>query len=150
MDLHICTVLYTGWAGIGEAAVSIGADILEVQAPATQLFNGVAFALGSPPASVGGFVLTVDPTPGSEKFKVDLMAGQYVTFSRTYGNSLAIEVSGHGSTFGDAQGLCGNWGVGGMIGRDGSTPFAPASGNAYGSGLASLWRFHPGVLKITR
>lgn len=136
LDLHICTVLYTGWAGIGEAALSIGADILEIQAPATQLFNGVAFALGAPPASVGGFALTVDPTPGSEKFKVNLLAGQHVEISRTYGNSLAIEVLGHGSTFGDAEGLCGNWMVGGMIGRDGSTPFTPATGNAYGKFVA--------------
>ena len=131
LDLHICTILYTGWSGISEAALSIGSDVLEVRAT-TQLFNGVGFALATPPPAVGGNTLVVTPTPGSEEFKVNLTGGQYVKIWRTYGNSLAIEVSGHGSTFGDAQGLCGNWAVGGMIGRDGSTPFTPATGNAYG------------------
>ena len=134
LDLHICTELMAGWSGIAMAALGIGGQILEIQM-ADQLLGGTTFPTASPPATVGGFPFSVSGVAGSLEFKVDIGAGQYVKIMQSYASTLAIEVAGHGSIFGDAEGLCGNWASGGMVGRDGVTTFTPATGNDYGTFL---------------
>ena len=135
MDVHIRTSLNAGWAGIDNAAISIGTprQILEVQNSAI-LVNSVDVT-ASPPATIGGYSFGVTGSVGSETFTLDLIGGQEIKIERYGGlNTMSVTVQAHGSNFLDAEGMCGNWTAAapGMVGRNGVTLFNTVDGTQYG------------------
>ena len=136
LDFHIRTKNFSGWSGIESAAIRIGGDKLEVQQSTGTIFVNNVNVTSSPPATVGGYPFFVWPGP-SVKYRLNMTGGQYIELTATYGNSLQVDVLGHGSDFGTSQGLCANWTANSptaLIGRDKITvyPLMPFQNVPYG------------------
>jgi hypothetical protein len=134
LDFHIRTTNFTGWAGITAVGIKIGASKLEIYEPAGSIFVNGADVTASPPATFGGYTFTVVAGP-SGTFRIDLAGGQYILVTRTYLNTLQVDVLGHGSDFGNSQGLCANWTANSpnaLRGRDGTTLYSLSMPIPYG------------------
>ena len=136
LDFHIRTKNFSGWSGIESATIRIGGDKLEVQQSTGTIFVNNVNVTSSPPATVGGYPFFVWPGP-SVKYRLNMTGGQYIELTATYGNSLQVDVLGHGSDFGTSQGLCANWTANSptaLIGRDKITvyPLMPFQNVPYG------------------
>ena len=135
LDIHIRTKTFSGWSGIEAAVIRIGGDKLEVQEPSGSIIFNNIISTASPPATVGGYPFLVLAGP-PVKYRLNMTGGQYIELTRTYGNTLQVDVKGHGSNFGSSQGLCGNWTANSpnaLVDRDKVTvyPLMPIQ-NAYG------------------
>ena len=108
LDFHIRTRNFSGWSGIEAAAIRIRNDTLEVQEPTGSIYFNNIDSTDSPPATVGGFPFLVLAGP-PVKYRITMTGGQYIELTRSYGNTLQLDVRGHGSDFGRSQGLCANW-----------------------------------------
>jgi hypothetical protein len=134
LDFHIRTQNFTGWSGIVAAAIKINGTKFEVQEPTGTILVNNVNVTGSPPTTVGGFPFAVLLGP-PVVYRLNLTGGQYIEITRTYGNSLQVDVLGHGSDFGNSQGLCANWTANSMnalVGRNGVTVFSLTNPRPYG------------------
>jgi hypothetical protein len=134
LDFHVRTQNFTGWSGVVAAAIKIGGAKLEVQEPTGTIFVNNINVTSSPPGTVGGYPFAVLVGPPT-KFRLNLTGGQYIELTRTYGNTLQVDVLGHGSDFVDSEGLCANWTASSpnaLIGRNGFTVYPLASPIPYG------------------
>jgi hypothetical protein len=135
LDFHIRTKNFSGWSGIEAAAIRIGGDKLGIQASSGTIFLNNVNVTSTPPVTVGGYPFLVLPGP-PVKYRLNMTGGQYIELTRTYGNTLQVDVLGHGSDFGTSQGLCANWTANSpnaLVDRDKITvyPLMPVQ-NAYG------------------
>ena len=135
LDFHIRTKRYSGWSGIVAAAIKINGDKLEVQQPTGTIFFNDVDVTSNPPPMVGGYTFSVLPGP-PRQYRIDMDGGQYIKLRVAYGNSLQVDVLGHGSDFGTSEGLCANWTANSpnaLVDRDHSTIYPLMSvQNAYG------------------
>jgi hypothetical protein len=134
LDFHIRTQNFTGWSGVVAAAIKINGTKLEVQEPTGTILVNNVNVTGSPPATVGGFPFAVLVGP-PVVYRLNLTGGQYIEITRTYGNSLQVDALGHGSDFGNSQGLCANWAANStnaLVGRNGVTVFSLTNPQPYG------------------
>ena len=135
LDFHIRTKNFSGWSGIEAAVIRVGGDKLEVQEPSGSIIFNNIISTASPPVTVGGYPFLVLAGP-PVKYRLNMTGGQYIELTRTYGNTLQVDVKGHGSNFGSSQGLCANWTANSpnaLVDRDKVTvyPLMPIQ-NAYG------------------
>jgi hypothetical protein len=132
LNIHLRTHPFGGWAGILNAAVRVGSDILEVQPGGIVLVNR-ADVTGAPPGTIGGYTFTVSAGP-PQTYRLDLAGSQYVEITRSYSDTLQIDVRAHGSDFFDATAMCGHWSANSpnaLVGRNG-TVFGLGMGTAFG------------------
>jgi hypothetical protein len=134
LDLHIRTKNNSGWAGIEAAAIMVGSNKLVVQEPYGSIFVNNVNVTSSPPSLIGEYPFAVLAGPPL-RFRLNFTGEQYIEITRTHRNTLQVDVLGHGSDFGNSNGLCGNWPANSpvaLIGRDGLTVFQLSRPNPFG------------------
>jgi len=126
LHVHIRTQIVNDWSYISRVGIKIGWDTLEIGARGVYYINGVRH--GDLSNGISGFKVT-HTKPNMHKkqmkhiFEVDLRGGEKLMI-KSFKNKNLIHVTIEGAkeeTFGDSEGLIGNFKEGNMLARDGKT-----------------------------
>jgi hypothetical protein len=120
LDVHIRTKIRNGMSFISSAVLRIGTDVLEVASKGVYYLNGVAGA--DLPAEFSGLAFShTQPTDKQHEFDVHIGGRERIKI-KTYKDFVSVLVEkGRREHFGDSVGLMGDFEMGKMIARDGTT-----------------------------
>jgi cysteine-rich repeat protein len=120
LDVQIRTHMRRDMSYISNAAVRIGADILELQSHGVYHFNGVAGV--ELPSKFAGFeFLHTQPTAKQHVFEIHLGGRERIKL-KTYKDFVSVSIEqGQGKHFANSVGLMGDFAKGRMFARDGET-----------------------------
>jgi hypothetical protein len=120
LDIHIRTTIRRDFSYTSSAVLRIGEDMLEVRSKGVYFLNGVFHA--DLPSEFSGFEFShTQPIEHQHVFEVHLF-GQQRIMLKTYKDFVSVKIEqASKERFGDSVGLMGDYEVGTMRARDGTT-----------------------------